>query len=68
MPLNMNKLTEKAQEALVAAQSQAQEMNHSAIETEHLLARLPLHVRARPGQEADALRQAMEHARSAESA
>ncbi len=35
-------------------------------ETEHLLARLPLHVRARPGQEADSLLQAMEHALSAE--
>ncbi len=40
MPLNMNKLTEKAQEALVAAQNLAQELNHSAIEPEHLLAAL----------------------------
>ncbi|HEY6040498.1 MAG TPA: Clp protease N-terminal domain-containing protein, partial [Anaerolineae bacterium] len=36
----MNKLTEKAQEALVAAQNLAQEMNHSAIEAEHLLTAL----------------------------
>ena len=40
MALNMNKLTEKAQEALVAAQALAQEMNHSAIEAEHLLTAL----------------------------
>lgn len=40
MALNMNKLTEKAQEALVAAQNLAQEMNNSAIEPEHLLAAL----------------------------
>jgi ATP-dependent Clp protease ATP-binding subunit ClpB len=40
MALNMNKLTEKAQEALVAAQNLAQELNHSAIEPEHLLAAL----------------------------
>jgi tetratricopeptide (TPR) repeat protein len=35
-------------------------------ETEHLLARLPLHVDARPGLEADALRAAVGHARRAE--
>ncbi len=40
MALNMNKLTEKAQEALVAAQALAQELNNSAIEPEHLLAAL----------------------------
>src|SRR4029078_5695361 len=37
MALNMNKLTEKAQEALVAAQALAQEMSNSTIEPEHLL-------------------------------
>lgn len=37
MALNMNKLTEKAQEALVGAQSLAQEMSNSTIEPEHLL-------------------------------
>lgn len=40
MALNMNKLTEKAQESLVAAQSLAQELNNSAIEPQHLLAAL----------------------------
>ncbi len=40
MPLNMNKLTEKAQEALLGAQNLAQELHHSAIEPEHLLAAL----------------------------
>jgi ATP-dependent Clp protease ATP-binding subunit ClpB len=40
MPLNMNKLTEKAQEALLGAQNLAQELNNSAIEPEHLLASL----------------------------
>lgn len=40
MALNMNKLTEKAQEALVAAQNLAQELNNSSIEPEHLLAAL----------------------------
>lgn len=35
-------------------------------ETDHLLARLPLHVASRPGLEADALRQALTHARQAE--
>ncbi len=40
MPLNMNKLTEKAQEALLAAQNLAQELNNSVIEPEHLLAAL----------------------------
>lgn len=40
MALNMNKLTEKAHEALVSAQSLAQEMSHSAIESEHLLTAL----------------------------
>ncbi|MGB8648306.1 MAG: ATP-dependent chaperone ClpB [Anaerolineae bacterium] len=38
--MNQNKLTEKAQEALVGAQNLAQESNHSAIEPEHLLAAL----------------------------
>lgn len=37
MPLNMNKLTEKAQEALVGAQTLAQENSNSTIEPEHLL-------------------------------
>ncbi len=37
MAFNMNKLTEKAQEALVGAQSLAQEMANSTIEPEHLL-------------------------------
>lgn len=40
MALNMNKLTEKAQEALVASQSLAQELKNSSIEPEHLLAAL----------------------------
>lgn len=40
MAFNMNKLTEKAQEALVAAQNLAQELNNSSIEPEHLLAGL----------------------------
>lgn len=40
MALNMNKLTEKAQEALVAAQSLAQEMANSTLEPEHLLVAL----------------------------
>ncbi|MCB9797745.1 MAG: hypothetical protein H6741_34120 [Alphaproteobacteria bacterium] len=35
-------------------------------ETDHLLARLPLHVASRPGMEADALRQALTHATQAE--
>lgn len=40
MAINMNKLTEKAQEALVSAQNLAQELNNSSIEPEHLLAAL----------------------------
>lgn len=40
MAFNMNKLTEKAQEALVVAQNLAQELNNSSIEPEHLLAGL----------------------------
>jgi len=35
--MNLNKFTEKAQEALMAAQSLAQEKNHNQIEVEHLL-------------------------------
>lgn len=35
-------------------------------ETDHLLARLPLHVKSRPGMEVDALRQALSHATQAE--
>src|SRR5688572_19649351 len=37
MAFNINKLTEKAQEALVAAQALAQEGSNSTIEPEHLL-------------------------------
>jgi len=37
MPLNMQKLTEKAQEALIGAQNLAQENSNSTIEPEHLL-------------------------------
>ncbi len=37
MAMNINKFTEKAQEALVAAQSLAEQMNHSQVEPEHLL-------------------------------
>jgi ATP-dependent Clp protease ATP-binding subunit ClpB len=38
--MNLNKFTEKAQEAVVAAQSLASEMNHAQIEPEHLLVTL----------------------------
>ena len=40
MPFNLNKLTEKAQEAVVAAQELAQNNQHSQIEPEHLMAAL----------------------------
>ena len=40
MPLNMNKLTEKAQEAVLAAQELAQNQQHSQIEPEHLIVAL----------------------------
>ncbi len=40
MAFNLNKLTEKAQEAVVAAQELAQNNQHSQIEPEHLLASL----------------------------
>jgi ATP-dependent Clp protease ATP-binding subunit ClpB len=38
--MNLNKFTEKAQEAVVAAQSLASELNHAQIEPEHLLVTL----------------------------
>ena len=38
--MNLNKFTEKAQEAILAAQSLAQEGNHNQVEPEHLLAAL----------------------------
>jgi ATP-dependent Clp protease ATP-binding subunit ClpB len=38
--MNLNKYTEKAQEAVLGAQSLAEEANHSQIEPEHLLAAL----------------------------
>ena len=38
--MNLNKLTEKAQEAVVAAQALASELNHAQIEPEHLLVTL----------------------------
>ena len=37
MPFNLNKLTEKAQEAVMAAQELAQNQQHSQIEPEHLM-------------------------------
>ena len=37
MAINMNKLTEKAQEAIVAAQRLAEERHHTQLEPEHLL-------------------------------
>ena len=40
MPINLNRFTEKAQEALFAAQSLAEENNHSQVEPEHLLTSL----------------------------
>ena len=40
MPFNMNKLTEKAQEAVLAAQELAQNSQHSQIEPEHLIVAL----------------------------
>jgi ATP-dependent Clp protease ATP-binding subunit ClpB len=40
MPFNMNKLTEKAQEAVLAAQELAQNNQHSQIEPEHLMSAL----------------------------
>jgi ATP-dependent Clp protease ATP-binding subunit ClpB len=40
MAVNMNKLTEKAQEALVAAQRLAEERHNTQLEPEHLLATL----------------------------
>jgi ATP-dependent Clp protease ATP-binding subunit ClpB len=38
--MNLNKFTEKAQEALVGSQQLADEMNHAQVEAEHLLATL----------------------------
>src|SRR5687768_11263279 len=38
--MNLNKFTEKAQEAVVAAQALASELNHAQIEPEHLLVTL----------------------------
>jgi ATP-dependent Clp protease ATP-binding subunit ClpB len=38
--MNINKFTEKAQEALVAAQQLAEQMNHAQVEPEHLLVTL----------------------------
>ena len=38
--MNLNKLTEKAQEAVVAAQSLAESRQHTQVEPEHLLAAL----------------------------
>src|SRR3990172_10906376 len=35
--MNMNRFTEKAQEAIVAAQRMAEENNHSEVDVEHLL-------------------------------
>jgi len=40
MPINLNRFTEKAQQALFAAQSLAEENNHSQVEPEHLLTAL----------------------------
>jgi len=37
MPFNMNKLTKKAQEAVLSAQELAQNQQHSQIEPEHLM-------------------------------
>jgi ATP-dependent Clp protease ATP-binding subunit ClpB len=38
--MNLNKLTEKAREALLGAKDLAEQMNHSQVEAEHLLAAL----------------------------
>jgi ATP-dependent Clp protease ATP-binding subunit ClpB len=38
--MNLNKLTEKAQEAVVASQNLASELNHAEIVPEHLLVTL----------------------------
>src|SRR5919204_4041584 len=38
--MNINKYTEKAQEAVLAAQQRAEQLNHAQIEPEHLLAAL----------------------------
>jgi ATP-dependent Clp protease ATP-binding subunit ClpB len=40
MAFNINRFTEKSQEALVAAQQLAENLNHSQVEPEHLLAAL----------------------------
>ena len=40
MAVNINRFTEKSQEALFAAQQMAEQMNHSQVEPEHLLAAL----------------------------
>src|SRR3954454_4484205 len=40
MTFNINRLTEKSQEALVTAQQLAESLNHSQVEPEHLLAAL----------------------------
>ncbi|HKP53952.1 MAG TPA: ATP-dependent chaperone ClpB [Chloroflexia bacterium] len=40
MSFNINRFTEKSQEALVAAQQLAESLNHSQVEPEHLLAAL----------------------------
>ena len=38
--MNLNKFTEKAQEAVIASQTLARELNHSQVEPEHLLVML----------------------------
>ena len=35
--MNLNKLTERAQEAVATAQQQAEERNHGAVDVDHLL-------------------------------
>ena len=35
--MNINKYTEKAQEAVIAAQQVAEQLNHAQVEPEHLL-------------------------------
>src|SRR4051812_6451836 len=40
MSFNINRFTEKSQEAIVAAQQLAESMNHSQVEPEHLLVAL----------------------------
>ncbi len=65
-PVRANHLLEESRKVFARLAADDEEARIELAETDHLIARLPLHVRPRPGRADDAIEMGLRHARDAE--